>query len=55
MRPLDLVSIKTACVTPPNLGTASADVGGFDPVRTMAARDLSRLPLTGTLGSARFR
>ena len=45
----DLVSIKTAFIAPPPLGTASAVVGDRNLVRTMAARELGTItgsPLT---------
>ncbi len=45
----DVTSIKTAYISPPNLGTALVDVGQFDLVTTMAAREqgaITGAPLT---------
>ena len=47
--PADLVSIKTAYISPPPLGSASTAVGDRNLVRTMAARELGTIagaPLT---------
>jgi hypothetical protein len=44
---VDLASVKTASITPPNQGTAKVDLSGFDLVRTMAAREQA-LPITGS-------
>jgi hypothetical protein len=48
---VDLASVKTAYITPsPGLGSANAEIGQFDLVHTMAAREqgtISGTPLTG--------
>ena len=47
--PVDLASVKTAYITPANKGSANADVGAFDLIRTMAAQEQGTItgsPLT---------